>query len=150
MARRRPIGIRGARDDSPGLGDRVDPALVVDRRAERSPVVEEGAAIPVAVPAVAFERRLQGVRVLAPGEARAGLSALLGDAGELEEVGVEEPAEPDALALAARADAVHAVVPVSRAHERQSMAADREARDRAPARSARRATPSRPRPAGWK
>ena len=61
------------------------------------------------------------------GASAAGLPALLGDARELAEVGVEEPAEPDALALAVRTDAVHAVVPVSRAHERQSMTPDREA-----------------------
>ena len=43
------------------------------------------------------------------------------------ERGVQEPAEPDALALAAAPDAVHAVVPVARAHQRQAVRADREA-----------------------
>ena len=41
---------------------------------------------------------------------------------------MQEPAEPDALALALGADPVHAVVPVARAEERERVDADREAR----------------------
>ena len=51
----------------------------------------------------------------------------MGDAGELRERRVQEPAEPDALALALASDAVHAVVPVAGAHQRQAVAADGEA-----------------------
>ena len=40
---------------------------------------------------------------------------------------MKEPAEPDALALAAGADQIQAVVPVSRADQRQAVAADRKA-----------------------
>jgi hypothetical protein len=38
--------------------------------------------------------------------------------------GVQEPAQPDALAAAVFADAVHAVVPVAGAHQRQAMHAE--------------------------
>ena len=41
--------------------------------------------------------------------------------------GVQEPAQPDALAPALVADPVHAVVPVARADQRQAVGADREA-----------------------
>ena len=40
---------------------------------------------------------------------------------------MQEPAEPDALALALLADAVHAVVPVAGTEEREPVHADREA-----------------------
>src|SRR5688572_31864873 len=40
---------------------------------------------------------------------------------------VEEPAQPDALALAMLADAVHAIVPVACANQGQPMAANRKA-----------------------
>ena len=51
----------------------------------------------------------------------------LGVGGEGLEIGEQEPAQPDALALAGRSHAVHPVVPVPGAHERQAVAADREA-----------------------
>ena len=66
--------------------------------------------------------------------------APLGDAGELRQVHVEEPAQPDALAPSLVTDAVHAVVPVAGAHQRQAVAAHRRGSDRGPARSARRAS----------
>ncbi len=40
---------------------------------------------------------------------------------------MKEPAEPDAFALAAGADQIEAVVPVSRADQRQAVATDRKA-----------------------
>ena len=40
---------------------------------------------------------------------------------------MKEPAEPDALALAAGADQIKAVVPVPRADQRQAVATDRKA-----------------------
>ena len=42
-------------------------------------------------------------------------------------VAVQKPAEPDALALATFADAVHAVVPVAGTDQRQAVDAEREA-----------------------
>ena len=41
--------------------------------------------------------------------------------------GVKEPSEPDAFALALLADAVHAIVPVARPHQRKPVPAQREA-----------------------
>ena len=56
---------------------------------------------------------------------------------------IEEEAEPDAFALALRADQVHAVVPVAGAHQRQAVRAEAQARARWRARSARRGSPPR-------
>ena len=55
------------------------------------------------------------------------LAARLGERREGRERRVQEPAEPDALALAAVADPVHAVVPVAGADQRQAVRADGEA-----------------------
>ena len=102
--RRRPspgrarAGIGGAREDAPRLRDRVDPALGVGRGAERGAVVEEGAAVPVAVPAVALERGSERLRA-GPRSAPLGtLAPGVRDRRNGGQDGVQEPAEPDALA----------------------------------------------------
>ena len=59
--------------------------------------------------------------------ARVGLAARLCQRREGRERRVQEPAEPDALALALRSDAVHAVVPVARADQGEPVDADGEA-----------------------
>ena len=119
--------VGGAGDHAPGLRDRIDAAFAVRGRAERRAVVEIGAAIPVAVPAVALQRLLQRRRVRRQSRARARVAALLGERREARQRGMQEPAEPDAFALAAFADPVHAVVPVAGAHQRQAVAPSGEA-----------------------
>ena len=51
----RALGVARPGQHRPALRDRIDPAFAVVRRAQRRAVVEPGAAIPVAVPGVAFE-----------------------------------------------------------------------------------------------
>src|SRR5262249_18371338 len=48
-------------------------------------------------------------------------TSAIGDHGEPGPGRTQEPAEPDALALAALAHPVHAVIPVAGAHQRQAM-----------------------------
>ena len=55
-----------SRQHGPRLGDRIDPAFVVDGRAERGSVVEERPAIPVAVPSVALQSHFQCLHVCSP------------------------------------------------------------------------------------
>src|SRR4029079_5465584 len=109
----RAVARRAAGDHRPALSNGVDAALVVLRRAERRAVVEVGAAVPVAVPRLAVERRLERRLVRTPRSGALRLAARLGELGERPQVRVEEPGEPDALAPAFAADAVHAVVPVA-------------------------------------
>ena len=59
--------------------------------------------------------------------ARVRVAARIGELREGVERGVQHPAKPDALALAALADTVHAVIPIAAADQRQTMAADRQA-----------------------
>src|SRR6266550_3182560 len=58
--------IASPRDDAPRLRDRIDAAYVVAGSAERRPIVEVCAAIPVAVPALAFERFLERAHMPTP------------------------------------------------------------------------------------
>src|SRR6185369_10493735 len=98
-------------------------------RAERGPIVEVRAPVPVSVPSLPLDRIDERSRVLAPaaGALALGSAAALRNRHEGVEVRAQEPREPDALSLAADADPVHAVVPVARSHERKSVRSDGEA-----------------------
>src|SRR4029077_14081022 len=115
-----PLGVAGAGDDAPALSDRVDPALVARRGAERRPIVKAGPPVPFAVPPVRFHggdisvrprpepggfRVSPGLRVLAEGAQRRD----------------KEPRQPDAFAAPLDADPVHSVVPVALADQREAL-----------------------------
>ena len=123
---RRTARFGGAAHDSPGLRDRVDPAFRVFSGTERRAIIEVSAAIPFAVPAIAFQRRFQSAHVEPPGLGTFMFTARIRNFGKLPKNRVQEPAEPNAFSLAMLADAIHAVVPVARAHQWQAVAADRE------------------------
>jgi hypothetical protein len=115
-------GSAAPRQDGPGLGDGVDAALVALGGAEPGAVVEGRAPVPAAVPGSRLLRRSQrlGMGAPAPGAIRI---AGVGEGREDRDGAQEQPAEPDALALAALADPVHAVVPVAGADQRQAVGA---------------------------
>ena len=135
----RATGRRSPGQDRPGLRDRVDPTFLVCGRAERRSIVEEAPEIPIAIPGLPLERDFQRVGVHRPLVRALGFAAPRRNRREGDKRRMEEPTEPDALALALFADAVHAVVPIARAHERQPMPAHRKTRDPARARNARTA-----------
>ena len=118
---------RRAREHRPRLRDQVDAALGVGARAERRAVVEEGAPVPLAVPARGLQRVAPAARGLLPARGALVLAALLGDRREAPDEIAQEPGEPHRFAAALVADAVHAVVPVAGAHQRQAVRADAEA-----------------------
>src|SRR5207302_4499287 len=99
-------GIGGPRKHGPRLRDRIDTAFGVRGGAERRPVVEIGAPVPVAVPGLALQRGLERVRVLAPPRRAFVLAAHLGPASEFPERRVQEPPEPDALPAPFVTDAI--------------------------------------------
>ena len=115
-------GIGGAGEHRPGLRDRIDPAFVARLRSRARFRRRSRAAIPFAVPGLALERLAQRGRMCAPA-ARAVRVALVGQRREQRDGARAEPAEPDAFALAAFADPVHAVVPVAAADQRQAVPA---------------------------
>ena len=59
--------------------------------------------------------------MIAIASAELSLISLFAERHKSRQGGVEEPAEPDTLAFAQVADAVHAVIPVAGAHQRQAM-----------------------------
>src|ERR1700735_95094 len=82
--------------------------------------------MPISIPGLLLEGRLQMVGMRPPSHGALRLTPRVGKAGEGPERHMQKPAEPHALALPAFADAVHAVVPVARAHQRQPMSAEAE------------------------
>ena len=122
MARSRAPRLRRPGEHRPRLRQRIDPALVVLRRPERRPVVEIRAAVPVAVPGE-LEHAGEPPRLVPIARRQIAAFAPLAERRELVQHDDEEPAEPHAFAAAAVADAVHAVVPVAGADERQPVRA---------------------------
>src|SRR5207244_1328234 len=102
-------------------------ALGARRRAERRAVVEIGAAIPIPVPGLLLQGPLQCSLMRLIARDSLALARGLESREHLRKYRMQEPTDPDALAPAIVSHAVHAVVPVSRAHERQPVRADFEA-----------------------
>src|SRR3990167_6044452 len=86
-------------------------------------VVVQGAQVPVAVPGLLIDLPGQRLGRLDPVDLFIEAGLTFGQAGEALHRRHREPAEPDALATALATEAVHAVVPVSAAAQRQAMAA---------------------------
>ena len=116
----RPGDARGveAGERRPRLTDGVDAAGGRGGRAQFAALVVVGAQIPVSVPAKLLHGgvhlRREGVEIRAVGIVR-------GDLGVVRRGHGEKLRKPDALPLPLRADAVHAVVPVARAHEGEAV-----------------------------
>src|SRR5271157_3650099 len=117
----------GTTEDSPGLNNGVNAALLVFGRAERRAIIEEGPAIPLSVPTFALESGFQRADMQPPGFGALVLTARIRNLGELPQNRVQEPAQPNALALALLAYAVHPIVPVAGADQRKTVATDSEA-----------------------
>ncbi|MNM49875.1 hypothetical protein D3C81_608920 [compost metagenome] len=107
----------------PALCQRVDAALLVARRAQQLAVVEPGAQVPAAVPGMLFQVFGQGGRLLAALQGEGAVAVAQGEAGERPQYLVTEETQPHAFAKALFADAVHAVIPVPAAHQRQAVGA---------------------------
>ncbi len=104
--------------------------------AQRRAIVEEGAAVPLAIPAVSLAGQGQPIDVSAPAHDALTIATLFGNGDELPQGGDQEPCEPDAFAAAFVAHAIHAVIPVSASHEWEVMGAGGKADGPAHARNA--------------
>ena len=127
--------VRGARrvgspgKHRPGLGNRVDAALRVARRAQRRAVVEVPAPVPVPVPAGALQRRAQRLAVRQPSAATRAVSPrAAASAPNCSSAAHRNQPSHTLSPRSGRAHEVHAVVPVTAAHQRQPVFADRQAR----------------------
>ena len=114
-------------DDRPRLGNGVDLALVVLRRSERRPVIEEGAPVPLPVPRLLLQRSLERFGAAPPTRRTLVFAAEIGDAGEVPQIHEQKPAKPHAFSPALMADPVHTVVPVAGPDQGKAMAAHLEA-----------------------
>src|SRR6185295_12036777 len=122
------LGIRDTRHDGPGLGDRIDPAFVARRGADRRAIVEPSPPIPAAVPGLALERLSERRSLVAPLLRARHFAAGLRRRRKSGQGHVREPGQPDAFALALLPDPVHSVVPVAASNQWKSVSTARETR----------------------
>ena len=115
------------RNHRPGLGDGIDAAFIAGGRAERRAIIVIAALIPLAIPGLAFQRRFQGVHMAAPFLRPLRFAARVGNFRKARHRRAMQPGQPDAFAMAVFANPVHAVVPIARSHQRQAVAAQRQA-----------------------
>ena len=120
-------GVAAPGDDRPALADRIDLAFVVDGGAQGGAVIEPGPPIPGSIPGMSFDVAAQQRRLLGAEVGKSGLIAPPRQTGKKLQVLVQEPRQPNALALAVAADQIHAVIPVAAAHQRQLMLAKTQA-----------------------
>ena len=143
--RARALGRHGAGEHGPGL--RAARRCGTRRSrcgAEGRAVVVVGAPVPVAVPGVARAPRARRARCSRQRAARSASPRASREGREVAEDLVQEEAHPHALAAALAADAVHAVVPVAGAEQRQPVRADGERAVDARGSSGRRRRPDSP------
>src|SRR6266852_9768464 len=117
------ITFRAAGNNRPRLHNRIDAAFIVLRRAPRCAVIEEGAAIPVAVPTAFGQCLLEAFEMFAVLTAARALVARVAIRCKSSQRRVEKPSDPNTFALAQVAYPIHAVVPIARTHQRQAMLA---------------------------
>ena len=114
---------RHARQHGPSLCDEIDACLLVVLRPERLAVVEEGARVPATVPGRALQCSPPAQRRVRPAFGAQDIAALACDGREVGHQPAKKPGQPHRFATPFDADAVHAVVPVAAAHQRQAVCA---------------------------
>jgi hypothetical protein len=125
-------GFRRAGKNGPALRDRIDLAFGIGRGSEWRAVVEVGAAIPCAVPAVLLDVLDELGPVLVALLRERGIVAKPRDICEVCEHRAKEERKPDTFPPAVDTHEIHPVVPVAGAHQRQSVRAEAQSvQDRA-------------------
>src|SRR6266550_274890 len=83
-----------ARDDTPGLCDGINAALVILRRAQRCSVIKIGATIPIAIPGVLIQSSPQLFHMILVALNELSLISLFAERYEARQRGVQEPTQP--------------------------------------------------------
>ena len=112
-----------ARQDSPRLGNGIDAAFLALGRAKRCAIVKKSAAIPASIPAVLFKCGLKFLYPVTPGGGAFNVAAFVCNRSKGFQGREQEPAKPNAFAFSRFANAVHAVIPVAGADQRQAVGA---------------------------
>ena len=109
---------------------------VLEAEPKRRTVIEIGAPVPGPIPSFRFHRGLQLGDVFAPTYGALGISARFCHTGKFRQRGDQEPGQPHALSFAQMTNPVHAIIPVTAAHQRQTVRRRFSGSDRAFAHSA--------------
>src|SRR5574341_496718 len=123
----RALDIARPGEDGPALRNRINLSFGVSRRSQRRAIVEVGAAVPLAIPAILLDI-LAHVSRLPPATFGEGyVTVPVGNLSEPHEDFIQEKPQPDTFACAVLPHNVHAVVPVTGADERQAVLTKSEA-----------------------
>ena len=114
-------GLRRTRQRAPGLGNQVNAGLRIGVAAKGLPVVKERTPEPLPVPSRAVKRRPPACCGVFPGLGPQSIAARAGERCEFSDQCAQEPAQPHRFATPLDAHAVHAVVPVTTAHQGQTV-----------------------------
>ncbi len=117
----------GAGQHRPGLCNGIDAAFFAVLRPPEPPVIINRAHVPVAVPSRLVDRPRHVIRPVRPVVGEIGLLLMLGQPGKSLHARDGEPCQPDGLAAPLSADAIHAVIPVTGLHQRQTVHTLRDA-----------------------
>src|SRR6476620_980615 len=120
----RALGIAGAADHRPALRQRIDLAFEVCLRAERFAVVEIGAPIPLAVPRIFLDVFPQLLRLSQATLRETHVLTPARHFSKLPEHIVKKKGEPNTFATAFFSYQVHPVIPITGAHQGQTVLAE--------------------------
>jgi len=120
------LRIAGSADHRPTLWQGINLAFRIGPGAERFAAVEPGAAIPLTVPGVLMDVLPQLPRLGQAAFGKGGIAARAGQWSKLDEHVVKKESQPDAFAASLVAHPVHAVIPVTPPHQRQTVFAEFE------------------------
>src|SRR5947209_5077599 len=120
------FGRGAARGYCPGLRQRINAAFVVLSGAQGRSIIEIRPAIPLAIPPMLLHGAPQALRLVAIVSGTFCFAARLRESGEVRQDRQQKPTVPNALALSGTTHAIHAVIPIAGAHERQSMRSEAE------------------------
>ena len=109
------------RKHRPRLRNRIDATFPVPRRPKRRAVVIECTQIPASIPGVLLQRQRQLRSPLPIRRRLLPIAAPHADACKARQRTVQKPAQPDTLPASFPAHAVHPVIPVAAAHQRQAV-----------------------------
>src|SRR6266851_2231032 len=118
----RPVSRSDLGDDGPGLRKRIDARLLIHAAPERRAVIEEATQIPLTIPAGLVYRVSKRCRLSTPlcSELLSGIP-LLHHLGKGRQDRAKKPSKPNTLAMSFYPNAVHPVVPITRAKQGEAV-----------------------------
>src|SRR3990170_931118 len=115
------FGIPGAGENRPALRNRINLAFGITRRTEWRAIIEKSAEVPRTIPAILLDIPAQLSRLPLAAFDKGQVTMQACNFSEPHEHVIKEEPQPNAFAFTVFTHHIHAVVPITRANERQAM-----------------------------